>query len=509
MNFAGNAHPRDYMAVLESTAVTHADRVALIDGDRTMTYAELTHEARVRADRLRAAGVEPRDRIAVIAENSADYLISIFAILTCGAVPATIYPASGRDDLEYSILSADPVLVLVDDVTADRVREVLPAGMPWVSTTGDDVVPTVRRDAGPTPELREPLYLICYSSGTTSRPKAIMLSRENVFNLVDTYADVWRLDENDTTVVALPLAWLFGLATTTMATLLRGGTVVVLRRARPELIVEAITTHRATFMPGVTTMFSKLVEYLDGVDDKPDLSSLRLCISGGEPRNEASFARWTELAGCPVHDTFCSSECAPLITYDPLADPQPVLGSAGKLVPRSQLRVVDANGVDVAPGEVGEALANGPGLFLGYWKDEENSRAVLTDDGWYKQGDLVRVDENGYVYVVGRLSDLIIRGGSNVSPAEVESVLRQHPSVREVAVVGKPDPMYGEQVVAALVLATGHDLDVDALTLLAKGRLAAFKVPTEYVIVTELPTNPTTGKINRKAVAAELAAAST
>ncbi|MBB6627583.1 acyl--CoA ligase [Nocardioides sp. KIGAM211] len=499
-----SAAPREYVASLEATAAKHADHVALIDGERRITFAQLVDELGDRAQTLTAAGVKAGDRIVLVAENSADYLISLFATLKAGAVPATVYPSSGRGDLEYSITSADPVLVMVDDATVDTVRDVLPDGVPWVRVDGGFDVPAVRHDAAPTPELREPLYLICYSSGTTSRPKAIMLSSENMFNGIETYAEVWHLGEHDTTVVALPMAWMFGLATTTMATLLGGGTVVILRRARPDIILNAITTHSATFMPGVATMFSKLVEHIEGLDTKPDLSSLRLCISGGEPRNEKSFARWTKLTGCPVHDTFCSTECFPLITYDPIADPLPVPGSAGKLVPRSMMRVVDEHGADVAPGEVGEALANGPGMFLGYWNDEATSRAAVTEDGWYRQGDLVRVDEDGYVYVVGRLSDLIIRGGSNVSPAEVEAVLREHPSVQSIAIVGQPDAMYGERVVAAVVLAAGHELDASALKSFAKDRLSAFKVPSDYVTLAELPVNSTTGKVNRKAVAAQL-----
>jgi acyl-CoA synthetase (AMP-forming)/AMP-acid ligase II len=166
-----NAAPREYVTVLESIALTYADRVALVDGDRFITFNGMAYDLNDRAHRLTAAGVEAGDRIAMVAENSADYLVSLFAVLKCGAVPATIYASSGRRDLEYSIVSADPVLVLVDDATADNVREVLPSGMPWASVTRDFDVPTVRRDAEPTPELREPLYLICYSSGTTSRPE--------------------------------------------------------------------------------------------------------------------------------------------------------------------------------------------------------------------------------------------------------------------------------------------------------------------------------------------------
>ncbi len=495
---------REVVAALEATAATRRHRTALIDGERRVSYQELVAEVGARASQLLEAGVRPGDRIALVAENSADFLSAAFAVLKAGAVLVTIYPSSGRDDLQESLSSADPVLVLVDEGTRDWVGAVIADGVPLVEISGDFELAPVRRSSGPNPTgLREPLYLICYSSGTTSRPKAIMLSQENVYNGVDTYAEVWHLEEADTTVVALPMAWLFGLATSALTTLLRGGTVVVLRRASPELMIEAIARHKVTFLPGVTTMFAKMVHHLEAVEQKPDLSSLRLCISGGEPRNEPVFARWRVLTGCPVHDTFCASECFPLITYDPVADPEPVPGSAGKVVPGSLLRVVDPAGDDVAAGEVGEALANGPGLFLGYWKDEEQTRNALTADGWCRQRDQVRVDEQGYVYVVGRLSDLIIRGGSNVSPAEVEHVLRDHPAVHDVAVVGQPDEVYGQRVTAVLVLEPGSGFDVAELRDFARARLSGFKVPSEYVVLHDLARNAS-GKVDRRAVAAAL-----
>lgn len=496
---------REFVAALEVVAAQHGEATAIVDGDRHITFAALATEVENRCSQLTGAGLRTGDRVALVAENSADYLTSAFAVLKAGGVLVTIYPSSPPADLAFCIADADPVLVLVDEHTAAVVADALPETMPVVDVTGRFEVRNLRSDAAPSPEgLRAPLYLICYSSGTTSRPKAIMLSAESVFNGADVYADVWHLSASDTSVVALPMAWLYGLATTSMATLLRGGCVLVLRRSHPELLADAIASHRATFIAGVTTMFAKLVSYLDELETAPDLTSLRLCVSGGEPRNEAAFDRFEALSGTPVHDTFCASECFPLITYDPVADPRPVRGSAGRLVPGSLLRVVDEAGEDVAPGEVGEALAGGPGLFLGYWNDPELTRDALTADGWYRHQDLVRVDPDGYVYVVGRLSDMIIRGGSNVSPAEVEHVLRDHAAVRDVAVVGLPDDVYGQRVVAAVVVANGERLDSEELAALARSRLASFKVPTDFVRVDRLAVNATTGKVNRRAVADQL-----
>jgi long-chain acyl-CoA synthetase len=228
-------------------------------------------------------------------------------------------------------------------------------------------------------------------------------------------------------------------------------------------------------------------------------------VSGGEPRNESAFNRFQRFSGCAVHDTFCASECFPLITYDPVADPQPVPGSAGKLVPRSELKVVDAQGHRVGPDEVGEALSRGTGLMLGYWRDPEQTEEAMTEDGWYRTKDLVRVDADGYVFVVGRLSDMIIRGGSNVSPAEVERALRAQPSIRDAAAVGVPDSLHGQAVTAAVVLADGAHLDVSALRRSLANELATYKIPTRFVETDQLPVNATTGKVDRRAVAALVA----
>jgi long-chain acyl-CoA synthetase len=494
----------DYLAELGRIAAMQPTATAVIDEDGHTSYRELIDGIGKRAGRLAEGGLQPGDRVALVAENSSEFLITAFAVWTAGGVLATIYPSTGQEDLRYTLANADPALVLADRNTFAAVRAAAPGELPVaLIDKADFLVPAVRPGTMPNPPgLREPLFLICYSSGTTSHPKAIMLSQTAMYNGARTYADVWRLSAADRTLVCLPMAWLYGLDSTSMATLLVGGTVIAVRRGRPGLLVEAIERHRVTVLPAVTTIFAKLADFLEASAGRPDFSSLRLAVSGGEPRNEAAFQRFTELAGPPVHDTFCASECFPLITYDPVTDPHPVPGSAGKLVPRSELRIVDSAGDDVPAGEAGEALSRGPGLMLGYWRDSDESAKVLTPDGWYRTNDLVRMDGDGFVYVVGRLSDMIIRGGSNVSPAEVERALREHPGVRDACVVGLPDPVYGQAVAAAVVLKDGVTFDPGGIRRGMAGRLASYKVPSRLVLLDRLPDNASTGKADRRAVAA-------
>lgn len=494
-----------FLERLQTIAAAEPDRIALIGDGKLISYGQAVAVIEHRAALLRQAGLAPGDRVALIAENSPQFLLTAFAIWQANGVLVTIYPSSGAADLTHSITSSDPTLLIVDEHTEQAVRAACAIECP-ITYVDDNFAPSQLRvqDLATPSDPRGVLRLICYTSGTSSRPKAVMLSEEGLLNGARTYAEVWRLGPTDVTLVCLPMAWLFGLCTTSMATLYTGGRVVVSRRARPEMILDAIVEHRVTFLPAVTTIFTKLVRCLLDSSTRPDLSSLRLCISGGEPRNETAFDQWTELSGRPVHDTFCASESFPLITYDPVADPSPVRGSAGKLVPRSEIKVVDAEGAPVAAGEIGEALVRGPGLMLGYWRDPEQTAAALTPDGYYRQKDLVRIDDEGYVFVVGRLSDMIIRGGSNVSPAEVERVLREHQSVEDVAVVGLPDPMYGQRITAAVVIARGMQLDAKALSEFAAHELSGYKIPTEYILVDALPQNSTTGKVDRRRLATEL-----
>ena len=493
---------------LAEHAVARADDLAVFDAAVGLTYGELDAKVEALAHRLAAHGAPVGARVALIADNSAHHLVAAFAVWRAAGTLVTIYPSSTESELRYALTVAQPSLV----IAATRILRSVVAAVDELGVTtceltddGDVHGLTSRPDHRDLASVEaDALALICYTSGSTANPKAVMHTHGGLLAAAIAYAEVWHLGPHDTTLVALPLAWAFGLVTTSMATLTAGGSVLLLARSNPTDMLCNFTDHNVTFFAGVTTMFVKMLQTLEADADKTIPTTLRLCISGGEPRNEDAFGRWYALTGCPVHDVYAASECFPVVTYDPVADPKPRPGCAGRVVPGAHLRLVDVDGHDVEPGTPGEAWTRGPATTSGYWGNPELTAATLTADGWYRTGDLVDIDPDGYVHVLGRLTDLIIRGGANVSPAEVEAVLTRHPDVREATVVGLPDPEYGECVVAAVVLEPGVALGTTSLRQHCAQSLAGYKVPTRFVTVSELPRNASTGKVNRREVAKAL-----
>lgn len=497
-------------ACLTAQGVERAESVALTDASTRLTYSELDDQVARMSASIAAVDLEVAPRVALIADNSAAHLVVAFAVWRAGATLVTMYPSSTAAELEYALHHSRPSLVIAASPVIDTVRSAAEGlGVAVLELRGNGIVEGLPPESAVTTGNvveADALALICYTSGSTSRPKAVMHSHAGLMAAATAYARVWHLGPRDVTLVSLPLAWAFGLVTTSMATLTAGGEVVLLARSDPATLLTNLVDHHVTFFAGVTTVFVKMVDALDGDAAISRPTRLRLCISGGEPRNDTAFARWQHLTGCPVHDVYAASECFPVVTYDPIRDPQPVPGSAGRVVPEAAVRVVGGDGRDVADGTAGEAWTRGPALMLGYWRDPELTASVLTADGWYRTGDLVEIDPHGFVHVVGRLSDVIIRGGANVSPAEVEAVLLRHPAVREATVVGVPDAVYGEEVVAAVVLEPGLEtIDVDDITRHCAAALAGYKRPTRYVLVPRLPRNAHTGKVQRREVAAQLA----
>lgn len=486
------------LVALQKHAAATPDALAVRDDRGEWSYAAFAEAVDRRGEALAVAGVGHRDRVAVVADNSAAYLVNVASIWRVGAIVVTVFASSGQGELEYCLTRSDPVLVLASDHLMEGVT-VAASGRPVAPIDPDSAVPSVPAARTRSDDAQSDLALICFTSGSTSRPKAVMHTHGGLTAAAHTFAAIWHISPADRTIVCLPMAWAFGLVTTSITTLIAGGVVLALARARPDDIWKAVVAENATFLAGVTSIFTKLVDHIDALGPTVD-HSLRLCISGGEPRNEAVFDRWLALTEIPVHDNYAASECFPVITYDPRIDPAPKHRSAGKLVPGAQMRVVDQGDREVVPGELGEALWKAPAQFVGYWRDDEQTTKATTPDGWYRTSDLVRVDPDGYVFVEGRLGDMIIRGGSNVSPAEVESVLRLHPSVTDAAVVGIPDPKLGQRVVA-VVTAPDPSFAREQLVAHCREHLAAYKIPSEFVAVESLPINDSTGKVDRKRVA--------
>jgi long-chain acyl-CoA synthetase len=490
---------------IASIADSDPARVALITDDRVTTYGELAEQAAERAARLRAAGMRTGDRVMLISTNSTGYLIWAFAVWRAGCILATVYPESGADELDYVLRNSQPRCIISDvartsSVTSAVLKSGLPIDIHTIDDSGD-VVSLPVADEWFLPSIDpEAVALISYTSGTTAAPKPAAHSHRGLTDAARAYARVWRMSPDDRTLVCLPMAWVYGLISASLVTLIAGGAVVPLQRFSPVRVIDAIERHAVTFFPGVTTMYVKMVAYLRDAGREARLNSLRLNISGGEGRNEAVFDQWRELGGRPVLDAYCSVECIPVITYDPEQDPEPRRGSAGRVVAEADMRILGHDGVEVARGDVGIALWRSPGLMVGYWNEPDLTAEAVTPDGWFRTGDYVRVDDDGYVYIVGRVDDMIIRGGSNVSPSEVEAVLTGDPRITEAAVIGLSDPEYTEAVAAVIVTADRVQLSDEDLTRLCAERLAPYKVPTVFRQVGELPRNAS-GKVQRTRLA--------
>jgi long-chain acyl-CoA synthetase len=347
--------------------------------------------------------------------------------------------------------------------------------------------------------------LLCYTSGSTSRPKPVLTTHGGEIWAARSFSAMWRFTWNDAVLVGLPLAWVYGLGTVSVPALSVGAKIVLLPRFRPDDACAAIERHRVTVIPGVTTMFSMMVAYAAQQSTVPDLRSLRLALSGGERRNEVAFAKFEEISGVPVFDVYASSEARPVFSYDPLMVARPRPGASGILFPGVEAELRDEAGGIVPPGGTGELWIRSPSTIKEYFREPELTAQRRDADGWVRMGDLFRVDEEGYWFIEGRTTEMIIRGGANVSPAELEDHLVTHPAIAEAVVVGRSDPKYGEEVVAFVV---GKFADeAAALHLLeqhCRGVIADYKIPTCVRVLDRLPLGPA-GKVDRRALK-ELAA---
>ncbi|MGL4558478.1 MAG: class I adenylate-forming enzyme family protein, partial [Afipia sp.] len=338
-------------------------------------------------------------------------------------------------------------------------------------------------------------FLIIYTSGTTGKQKAIVLSQHSVVTGAESLAQMWGITESDITLVALPLGYLYGLSTAAAATLQAGGTVFLLRRFHPRLVLEGLIESGATVFHGVPTMFSMMLEYTEQRELSFDLGGLRRVICAGAPLPLTMLERFESRFGSRLENYYAMTEVTPVFGQLATSDlPQPA-GSAGSLAPGAAARIIRPDGSECDEGEQGELLVHAPQTMSRYWNDPELT-ATSFQDGYFRSGDLGRRDANGFFYITGRMKDIIIRGGANISPSEVEHVLAGHHAVQDVAVIGVDDRIYGEVPVAFVVLRPGAAATQDELEQYGERRLADFKVPRRIIFDTALPVGKT-GKVDK------------
>ncbi|GGU57622.1 acyl-CoA synthetase [Streptomyces daghestanicus] len=462
-------------------------RTALIHHDTTVTYA-LLHERTTRlAHALRARGLRRGDRIAYLGPNHPSYLETLFAAGTLGAVFVPLNTRLAGPEIAYQLTDSGAKALIHGPSHAGLV-----AGLPG----GTDVRACVevgaeyeemiaQADGDPIDEAvtADDTCVIMYTSGTTGRPKGAMLTHSNlIWNAVNVLVD-HDLIADERALVSAPLFHTAGLNMLTLPVLLKGGTCVLAESFDPGETLDLVERHRVTFMFGVPTMFDQVARHPRFTE--ADLSSLRMLTCGGSPVPTPLIGTYQK-RGLTFLQGYGMTEAAPGTLFLDAEHALAKAGSAG--VPHffSDVRVVRPDLTPADVGETGEVVVRGPHVMAGYWGLPEETAAVFAD-GWFRSGDAARVDEDGYVFIVDRIKDMIISGGENVYPAEVEDLLLAHPDVIECAVIGVPDDKWGEVPRAVVVLREGATSDADELLASLAGHLARYKIPKSVVIADELP----------------------
>ena len=467
----------------------------------TTSYGELLDRIDRLAAELAAGGVGRGDRVGYLGLNDPMFLITLFAAARIGAVFVPLNYRLTAAELGYILADAGVHTLLADTrhaataspvLTEAGVRRALAlSAVPgWEPLA--DLLANRGRLAAPVHPRSNEVAVIMYTSGTTGRPKGAMLTHGNLFwNNVNALLSL-DFSQDDVSLVAAPLFHIGGLNVTTLVTLQKGGQIVLMPAFDPGQALKLIAEYRVTTMFGVPAMFlfmSQVPEFAAA-----DLSSVRCLICGGAPVPETLISRYGQ-RGIAFVEGYGLTETAPLALVLRTDEVSVKVGAAGHAVlPLSDVRLVDTGNNPVAPGERGEICVRGPQVMAGYWHNREATDAVINAGGWFHTGDIGQADQDGYVYVVDRLKDMVITGGENVYPAEVEAVLYHHPAIAEVAVLGTPHEQWGEAVTAVVALNPGAALTLEELSAFARDKLAGYKIPLRLEFLDALPRNPA-GKV--------------
>ena len=467
----------------------------------TTSYGELLDRIDRLAAELAAGGVGRGDRVGYLGLNDPMFLITLFAAARIGAVFVPLNYRLTAAELGYILADAGVHTLLADArhaavagpvLTGPGVRRALALSAVPGWEPLPDLLANRGRLAAPVHPRSDEVAVIMYTSGTTGLPKGAMLTHGNLFwNNVNALLS-FDVSQDDVLLVAAPLFHIGGLNVTTLVTLQKGGQIVLMPAFDPGQALKLIAEYRVTTMFGVPAMFlfmSQVPEFAAA-----DLSSVRFLICGGAPVPETLISRYGQ-RGIAFVQGYGLTETAPLALVLRADEVSVKAGAAGHAVlPLSDVRLVDAENNPVAPGERGEICVRGPQVMAGYWHNREATDAVIDAGGWFHTGDIGQADQDGYVYVVDRLKDMVITGGENVYPAEVEAVLYHHPAIAEVAVLGTPHEQWGEAVTAVVALNPGAALTLEELSAFARDKLAGYKIPLRLEFVDALPRNPA-GKV--------------
>ena len=467
-----------------------------------MSYAELEAGAGRIARLLVDCGVEPGDRVAAQIEKSPEAILLYLAVLRCGGVYLPLNTAYKGSEVAYFLGDAEPRVLVCDPRSEATLTETASsAGTEVVLTLGGDgkgsLIDRSRDldpDIGIIARAPDDLAAILYTSGTTGRSKGAMLSHANLGSNTLTLRDYWGFTADDVLIHALPVFHTHGLFVATHCVLMSGSRMLFLNRFDADTVIDLLP--RATAMMGVPTFYTRLLA-------SPRLTrevcaGMRLFVSGSAPLLAETFKEFEARTGHRILERYGMTETT-MNTSNPL-EGERIAGTVGHPLPGVELRIADEAGNALPQGEVGTLEVRGPNVFLGYWRNPEKTAEEFRQDGFFITGDLATIDSRGYVQIVGRAKDLIISGGFNVYPKEVELCIDEIEGVEESAVIGLPHPDFGEAVVAVVKRdGAGPEVTAEAIQETAKTELANFKVPKRVFFVDELPRN-TMGKVQKNAL---------
>ena len=485
-----------------------ADAVALVSRGRTTTYGELRDQVAHLRGGLVGLGLQPGDRVAIVAANNWYFVSAYLAALGAGCVVVPLNATSPVRELQSELAAVGVKAVVAGPTGRASVgqldRAALPALEHLICATGSDMAGAVLIDdllaAEPVPVVDRDatdVAVLVFTSGTAGSPKAAMLTHGNLLsNLEQCQALPARAQRPDDVVLGvLPFFHIFGLNVVLNLTLMTGSSVVLVERFDPQTALESIENHGITVISGAPTMWSAWAT-LPGT--RPGaFASVRIAVSGAarlDPQIQRTLA---ERFGVDLIEGYGLTEASPVVTTGSGAEAPE--GSIGVPLPGVHVRLVDIDGVDALVGDPGEIWVRGPNVFAGYWEDPEATAAAVDEDGWLHTGDVAVVDDDGHLFIVDRVKDLIIVSGFNVYPAEVEEVLMEHPAVERAAVVGVAHPHTGEAVKAFVVAAEGASVEEDDLIAHCEAHLARYKCPQKVLFVDEIPQGAT-GKTLRAAL---------
>jgi len=483
---------------LTDTTRAYAGRVAVRVDNAAMTYRALDEASARVAGLLRERGLEPGDRVGIMMPNVAEVPVVYYGVLRAGGVVVPMNPLLKAREVAFYLGDSGAGLIFAWHAFADQARGgAEQAGADLIVVDGDGF-PGLLASAGPDYQVAETsdedTAVILYTSGTTGQPKGAELTHGNLISNTEvSRTDIAHASPDDVIFGGLPLFHVFGQTVALNVAVASGACLTLLPRFDAGHALRIIAEHRVTIFEGVPTMYVALLHQPDRADY--DTSALRMCVSGGAALPVQVLRGFEEAFGVPVLEGYGLSETSPVASFNhPAREHKP--GSIGTPIRDVQMRAVDTDDHEVPQGEVGEIVIRGPNVMKGYWQRPEATAEAIRD-GWFHTGDLARVDSDGYFYIVDRKKDLIIRGGYNVYPREIEEVLYEHPAIAEAAVIGLAHPALGEEVGAAVVLKPGAVISAGELRDYVRGQVAAYKYPRHVWITDALPKG-STGKIQKR-----------